>query len=102
MESSLRGDGDEATKGVDSFLDPSNMSLASFEPSLQIYPPTEAIYSPSPSNNRLEVPVSESHESRTPPLTVADLTAPAKKHTDEEPDSSPLARQVSGRPAAPI
>jgi Centrosomin N-terminal motif 1 len=102
MESSLRGDGDEATKGVDSFLDPSNMSLASFEPSLQIIPPTDTIDSPSPSNHHLEVPVSDSREPRTPPLTVADLTAPAKEHTSEDPDSSPLARQVAGRPAAPI
>jgi hypothetical protein len=80
------------------------MSLASFEPSLQIILPhtEETIDSPSPANNHLEVPDRESLETRTPPLTVADLVAPAQKHTNEEPDSSPLARQVSGRPAAPI
>jgi len=103
MESSLQGDGDDPTKGVDSFLDP-NMSLASFEPSLQIIPPRETIDSRSPANNLLEVPVPEALESRTPPLTVADLAAPAaQKHSDEEePDSSPLARQVAGRTTASV
>jgi len=103
MESSLQGDGDDPTKGVDSFLDP-NMSLASFEPSLQIIPPPETIDSPSPANNLLEVPAPEALESRTPPLTVADLAAPAaQKHSDEEePDSSPLTRQVAGRTTASV
>src|SRR5271155_4027421 len=101
MESSLRGDLDEATKGVDSFLDGANMSLASFEPSIQITTDTGIEHS---------VPVNEvvkgtpgdrfnESETRTPPLTVADLAAPPQKPslTDDEIDNSPLARQTAAR-----
>jgi len=110
MESSVRGEPDDPTKGVDSFLDGANMSLASFEPSLQITkPPPDTLDSPSPTNKFLDLPAYESpseFDTRTPPLTVADLAAPINKPkaTDEEPDSSPLARQtvINPRPAPVI
>jgi len=107
MESSVRGDPEDPTKGVDSFLDGANMSLASFEPSLQIpQPPPESLDdSPSLTNKHLELPAFETlHEleTRTPPLTVADLVAPTiARSGDEPPDSSPLSRQtvINPRPA---
>lgn len=96
MESSVRGDpGEDPTKGVDSFLDGANMSLASFEPSLQIPQPSpDPLDSPSPTNKHLDLPAYESpteFETRTPPLTVADLAAPGRngKIPDNGPDSSP-------------
>jgi hypothetical protein len=107
MESSVRVDGDDPTKGVDSFLDGANMSLASFEPSLQIIQTTETIESPSPTNNIAKNLPAESpteSETRTPPLTIADLAAPARrlKHTNDDVDESPLARQNSLRQPAPV
>jgi hypothetical protein len=82
------------------------MSLASFEPSLQVIPP-EPIDSPPLSNGNLRAAESQSHsesQNRTPPLTIADLAAPSQKPrlSDEEPDSSPLARQISNRQLAPV
>jgi hypothetical protein len=107
MESSVRVDGDDLTKGVDSFLDGANMSLASFEPSLQIIQSTETIESPSPANNIANTLPAESpteSETRTPPLTVADLAGPAQKFkpTNDDVDESPLARQNSLRQPAPV
>ena len=107
MESSVRVDGDDPTKGVDSFLDGANMSLASFEPSLQIIQTTETIELPSPTNNIAKTLPPESpteSETRTPPLTIADLAGPARrlKHTNDDVDESPLARQNSLRQPAPV
>jgi hypothetical protein len=107
MESSVRGEPEDPTKGVDSFLDGANMSLASFEPSLHIPRASQdALDSPSPTNKLLDLPAFETLnelETRTPPLTIADLAAPANKHAkaEEAPDSSPLARQtvINPRPA---
>jgi hypothetical protein len=105
MESSVRGEGDDP-KGVDSFLDGANMSLASFEPSLQVIPPEKNDSSPL-SNGNLRAAASQSPsetQNRTPPLTIADLAAPSQKPRpgEEEPDSSPLARQGSNRQLAPV
>ena len=101
MESSVRADGEDATKGADSFLDGTNMSLASFEPSIQLT--AQGVIEPSnPTNETTEEipgdPVNES-EIRTPPLTVADLAVPTQKSSlnDDEIDSSPLARQTARR-----
>jgi len=96
MESSVRGaDGDDLTKGgVDSFLEGANMSLLSFEPSLQALPSeeeeggeddvqTQRAISPKPVNKTLDklvaaaTPTIEA-STGTPPLTVADLAAPAQ------------------------
>ena len=101
MESSVRGDLDEATKGVDSFLDGANMSLASFEPSIQITTDTGIEHSAPVNEVAKGTPgdfVNES-ETRTPPLTVADLAAPNQKPslTDDDMDNSPLARQTAAR-----
>ena len=96
MESSVPGiDGDDPAKGggVDSFLEDANMSLVSFEPSLQALPSeegeggeddvqTERAVSPKPVNKTLSkvaaaaTPTIEA-STGTPPLTVADLAAPA-------------------------
>jgi hypothetical protein len=101
------GERDDPTKGADSFLDGANMSLASFEPSLQIIPPIETIESP-PSTNNITRPLSAEspteEETRTPPLTVADLAAPSQKPrpTDDDVDNSPLARQTSHRQPASV
>lgn len=101
MESSVRGDGDEATKGVDSFLEGANMSFVSFEPSLQVT--TEEAIEPSPqthnAGNATPGDLVNEADTRTPPLTVADLAAPTQKPglTDDDMDSSPLARQTSRR-----
>jgi len=101
MESSVRGDLDEATKGVDSFLDGASMSLASFEPSIQITTDTGIEHSAPATEVVKGTPGERFNESetRTPPLTVADLAAPAQKPslTDDETDNSPLARQTAAR-----
>jgi hypothetical protein len=100
MESSVRGDLDEATKGVDSFLDGANMSLASFEPSIQITTDTGIEHSAPVNEVAKGTPgdfVNES-ETRTPPLTVADLAAPNQKPSlTDDMDNSPLARQTAAR-----
>ena len=101
------GERDDPTKGVDSFLDGANMSLATFEPSLQIIQSTEAIDSPSPTNHvAKDLPIESptEAETRTPPLTIADLAAPSQKHrsTDDDMDDSPLARQSSQRQPASV
>jgi len=105
MESSVRDDGDDTRKGVDSFLDGANMSLASFEPSLQISHSAETFEIPEVEKNGFKHHLESLTESstRTPPMTVADLVAPAKKPrlVEEEVDSSPLA-QISHRQPAPI
>lgn len=99
MESSLHAENDEATKGVDSFLDGANMSLASFEPSLQINVPQQPVdaQSPSPSAQDIKFTLNDfpaaEQDTRTPPLTVADLTGPAQKlkaTVEDEVDNSPL------------
>jgi hypothetical protein len=82
------------------------MSLASFEPSLQINHASETFDSLSSVNNGVKSPHLESPtetSTRTPPLTVADLASPGKKPkpVEEEPDNSPLA-QISNRQPAPI
>lgn len=96
------GERDDPTKGVDSFLDSANMSLASFEPSLQVIQPMETIDSPSSVNNTAQTLPAEyptEEEIRTPPMTVADLAPLAEKprSMDENVDDSPLARQTSHR-----
>jgi len=111
MESSVRGaDGDDPTKGgVDSFLEGANMSLLSFEPSLQALPSeeeeggeddvqTQLAVSPKPANKTLDklvaaaTPTVEA-STGTPPLTVADLAVPAqnlRRPAQLSADDSPL------------
>lgn len=102
MDASVRGgELDDATKVVDSFLEGANMSLASFEPSLQIINPMESIESLSPTLEHPRLPTESptETETRTPPLTVADLMGPPvrPKPNEEIVDSSPLARQSANR-----
>lgn len=102
----MRGDGDEATRGVDSFLDGPDMSLASFEPSIQITA-EGSIVSSAPTHDRGNAThgdlINEA-QTRTPPLTVADLAAPIQKASlgDDDLDSSPLARQTARRPPVSV
>lgn len=110
----MRGENDDPTKGVDSFLEGANMSLVSFEPSLQTVQPSESIDSPplapppsAPVKIFANPPTIETpaeSETRTPPLTVADLAAPPQKtqSSDDDVDSSPLARQTAQRQPAVI
>ena len=107
----MRGaDGDDPTKGgVDSFLEGANMSLLSFEPSLQALPSeeeeggeddvqTQLAVSPKPANKTLDklvaaaTPTVEA-STGTPPLTVADLAVPAqnlRRPAQLSADDSPL------------
>ena len=107
MESSVHGQVDDPTKGVDSFLDGVDMSLASFEPSLRITPSEGSVDAPPPPSNavnRIFADTPTEQETRTPPLTVADLAAPSQNGRlhEEEIDNSPLARQSSLRQPAQI
>jgi Centrosomin N-terminal motif 1 len=109
MESSVRGaDGDDPAKGVDSFLEGANMSLLSFEPSLQVLPdddneddvqeddPGQHLASPKPVNKAINKVVAATPtinaSTGTPPLTVADLAGPSQHlHPAQlEIDDSPL------------
>jgi hypothetical protein len=111
METSIQGDGDDATKN--SFLEGPNMSLASFEPSL---PDIQQVPNESPSptkvlGNLTPGDILNESEGRTPPLTVADLAGPppGQKQTlgpldenDNDEIDSPLARQTARRPPVSV
>ena len=83
------------------------MSFASFEPSLPTIQTTELSESSAPANIITQGLPNETPteiETRTPPLTVADLAAPSQKFrpTNDNMDDSPLGRQASLRQPASV